>query len=59
MDVSEWEGISFWARRGPDSQAGFRVLVGDKNTDDDIAYLMYREDPTCRASASACANAPA
>lgn len=46
LDVSAWEGISFWARRGPDSQAGFRVLVGDKYTDDDIAYLMYRIDPT-------------
>jgi len=46
IDVSEWEGLSFWARRGPDSQAGFRVLVGDKYTDDDIAYIMYRNDPT-------------
>jgi hypothetical protein len=45
LDVSEWEGISFWARRGPDSQVGFRVLVGDKHTDDDISYLMYRNDP--------------
>ena len=45
-DVSGWEGISFWARRGPDSQAGFRVLVGDKYTDDDVAYVMYRNDPT-------------
>jgi hypothetical protein len=44
-DVSAWEGVSFWARRGPDSQVGFRVLVGDKSTDDDIAYLMYRIDP--------------
>jgi hypothetical protein len=46
MDVSEWEGVSFWARRGPDSQAGFRVLVGDKYTDDDISYLMYHADPS-------------
>jgi hypothetical protein len=45
IDASEWEGISFWARRGPDSQAGFRVLVGDKYTDDDVSYLQYREDP--------------
>jgi hypothetical protein len=45
-DVSKWEGISFWARRGPDSQAGIRVLAGDSNTDDDIAYIMYRDDPT-------------
>jgi hypothetical protein len=46
IDVGGYEGISFWARRGPDSQAGFRVLVGDKYTDDDIAYIMYRDDPT-------------
>jgi hypothetical protein len=45
-DVSGWDGISFWARRGPDSQVGFRVLIGDKYTDDDISYLMYRNDPT-------------
>jgi len=45
QDKSEWEGISFWARRGPDSQVGFRVLVGDKNTDDDISYIMYRDTP--------------
>lgn len=46
LDVSAWEGLSFWARRGPDSQVGFRVLVGDQFTDDDIAYIMYRNDPT-------------
>ncbi len=46
IDISGWEGISFWARRGPDSQAGFRALVGDKYTDDDIAYIMYHDDPT-------------
>ena len=44
-DFSGYEGISFWARQGPDSQVGFRVLVGDKYTDDDIAYIMYRDDP--------------
>ena len=44
-DFSAWEGVSFWARRGPDSQVGFRVLVGDKYTDDDISYLMYKENP--------------
>ena len=44
-DVSDYEGISFWARRGPDSQVGFRVLVGDKYTDDDIAYLNYKQRP--------------
>jgi hypothetical protein len=39
VDLSEWEGISFWARRGPDSQAGFRVVIGDRQTDDDVAFL--------------------
>ena len=46
VDESEWEGLSFWARRGPDSQVGMRVLVGDKYTDDDISYLMYKADPS-------------
>lgn len=45
-DISGWEGISFWARRGPDSQVGFRVLVGDKYTDDDVAYVMSKADPS-------------
>jgi hypothetical protein len=42
LDVSQWEGVSFWARRGPNGQPLMRVLVGDKFTDDDISYLMYR-----------------
>jgi hypothetical protein len=46
IDVSEWEGISFWARRGPNSQPGIRVLVADKYTDDDINFLQYIVDPT-------------
>ena len=32
LDVSQWDGISFWARRGPDSQPTIRVGVGDKYT---------------------------
>jgi hypothetical protein len=45
IDLSRWQGVSFWARRGPHSQAAVRVGIGDKNTDDDISYLMYRSDP--------------
>ena len=41
LDVSQWDGISLWARRGPNGQPLMRVLVGDKYTDDDISYLMY------------------
>jgi hypothetical protein len=46
LNFSEWEGISFWARRGPDSQAGIRALVGDRFTDDDVAFLMFAADPS-------------
>lgn len=47
MDLSAWEGVAVWARRAPDSQPLLRVLVGTKDTDDDIAFLMY-QDPTER-----------
>jgi hypothetical protein len=46
LDVSQWDGISLWARRGPNGQPLLRVLVGDKYTDDDISYLMYVGQPT-------------
>jgi hypothetical protein len=46
LDVSQWDGISFWARRGENGQPLMRVLVGDKFTDDDISYLEYLVDPT-------------
>jgi hypothetical protein len=36
VNASAWDGISFWARRGPGSQAELRVLAGDKYTDDDL-----------------------
>jgi hypothetical protein len=42
VDVSQYEGVSFWARRGPNSQAGIHVMVGDKSTDDDLNYLAQR-----------------
>jgi hypothetical protein len=45
LDVSAYEGVSFWARRGPNGQIGIHVLVGDKYTDDDLSYLSYRNDP--------------
>jgi hypothetical protein len=46
LDVSQWDGISFWARRGPNGQPLMRVLVGDKFTDDDISWYTYYTDPT-------------
>jgi len=45
LDMSEWEGISFWARRTVDSQAGIRIAVGDKYTDDDLSYQQFHINP--------------
>lgn len=45
LDVSEWDGISFWARRSPNSQPGIRIAVGDKLTDDDLRYQQYHVNP--------------
>lgn len=36
IDASAWDGISLWARRGPNGQAQLRVGVGDAHTDDDL-----------------------
>jgi hypothetical protein len=46
LDLSRWDGISLWARRGPDGQAAIRVGLGDTDTDDDISYLTSTVDAT-------------
>ena len=46
LNLSEWEGFSFWARRGPDGQAGVRIGIGDKYTDDDLSFVSYVRDPS-------------
>jgi len=45
FDLTGYEGISLWARRGPDSQPLLRVMIGDRRTDDDVSFLMYEADP--------------
>jgi hypothetical protein len=42
LDVSAYEGVSFWARRGAKSQTGLHLAVGDKHTDDDLNYYAVR-----------------
>jgi len=42
LDASRWDGVSFWARRGPGSQAEIRVVAGDKYTDDDYNVADHR-----------------
>jgi hypothetical protein len=53
MDVSDYEGISFWARRSPGGQSTLRIAVNDENTAQGLAlevernnYLAREEDPT-------------
>jgi hypothetical protein len=60
LDISDWEGVSLWARRGPEGQPLLRVLVGDKYTDDDLSFLSHN-DPTLpryceRVKECACLN---
>jgi hypothetical protein len=45
LNLSDWDGVAVWARRGPDSQPLLRVLVGNKYVDEDISFLMYRDEP--------------
>lgn len=47
-DMSQWEGVSFWARRGVESQGGIRVAAGDKYTEEDLAYVDYFSRATNR-----------
>lgn len=58
-DLRGWEGISFWARGGPNNTAGMRVGLGDRQLDDDIAFLEYRAglEPLCgRVRECGCRN---
>jgi hypothetical protein len=58
-DLRGWEGISFWARQGPNNTGGIRVYVGDRQLDDDVAYHEYRAgiEPMCgRARECGCRN---
>lgn len=45
LDLSEWDGVSFWGRRSNDSDAGVRFALGDRTTSDDINFLQYHINP--------------
>lgn len=58
-DLRGWEGISFWARQGPDNTAAIRVYVADRQLDEDIAFLEANSGltPMClRSRECACRN---
>jgi hypothetical protein len=45
FDGTEWEGISFWARRAPESRGTVRVELADKHTDGN--YIDEKGSPPC------------
>jgi hypothetical protein len=59
-DLRGWDGISFWARQGPNNTAGIRVYVGDRQLDDDISFIEQNDggiEPLCRrARECGCSN---
>ena len=65
IDVSKWDGVAVWARRGPDSQPLLRVLVGNKYVDEDVNYKQWvTHDPPSmryceRVRECACVNGKA
>lgn len=50
VDLRGWDGISFWARSGPNNSAGIRVYVGDRQLDEDIGFIEQNAgiEPMCR-----------
>jgi hypothetical protein len=43
LDVEDYDGISFWARRGPSGQSTLRVALVDDNTSEDLALQIERQ----------------
>jgi hypothetical protein len=43
LDVSDFEGVTFWARRGPSGQSLLRVALVDDNTSEDLALQVERD----------------
>ncbi len=41
IDVSSYQGIGFWARRGPTSQTSFKIGLSDKYTNENAARKMW------------------
>jgi hypothetical protein len=62
MDVSDYEGISFWARRSPGAQSTLRIAVNDENTSPGPALQAERKidegtstkQPACRRALECC-----
>jgi hypothetical protein len=58
LDLSQWEGISFWARRSPNGQEGVRVAVADRFVDDDMSYLSMKRDHDLKLAGKSSGDRP-
>jgi hypothetical protein len=55
-DLSGYDGIAFWARRGPEGPAGFAVSVADKHTSPDLARENQKFCKRLRDCRTECLN---
>ncbi|HEX2881686.1 MAG TPA: hypothetical protein VHO25_19305 [Polyangiaceae bacterium] len=55
-DLSRYDGIAFWARRGPEGQASMLVKVQDRFTSDDLARQNQIHCKRLRPCDSRCLN---
>ncbi len=53
-DLSAWEGITFWARRGPFAGPGFRPGLLDRTTSDDFNKQLPADRAACRSVYTKC-----
>ena len=56
LDVSRFDGLSFWARRSPGGSSSLRVALLDNNTSEDAALAKERagETPSCSRVVKCC-----
>jgi hypothetical protein len=55
-DVSKYDGLVFWARRGPDSATGLLVGLQDKYTSDDLARQNEKFCKRLKVCVPGCVN---
>jgi hypothetical protein len=53
-DLSQWDGITFWARRGPYGEPGFRPGLLDRTTADDFNKQSPPGVAACRSIYTVC-----
>ncbi len=53
-DLSAWDGITFWARRGPYGEPGFRPSILDKTTSGDLNRHLPPDKAECRSLYTVC-----